>query len=88
MKRRKANCVGHILRRNCLSKFVSEGKIKGGIEVTGRRETTCKQLLYDLKKKRCYCKLKKGVLFPTLWRTSCGRSYGPVVRKNTEYGMN
>jgi len=33
----KANCLGHILRRNCLLQRVIEGKIKGGIEVTGRR---------------------------------------------------
>jgi len=32
----KANCIGHILRRNCLLQRVIEGKIKGGIEVTGR----------------------------------------------------
>ena len=34
IKRRKANCIGHILRRNCLPKHVIEGKIKGRIEVT------------------------------------------------------
>jgi hypothetical protein len=32
----KANWIGHILRRNCLLRQVIEGKIKGGIEVTGR----------------------------------------------------
>jgi hypothetical protein len=37
IKRRKANCVGHILRRNCLLKHVIERKIEGRIEVTGRR---------------------------------------------------
>jgi hypothetical protein len=34
---RKANYIDHILRRNCLLRQVIEGKIKGGIEVTGRR---------------------------------------------------
>jgi len=29
-------CTGHILRRNCFLQLVTEGKIKGGIEVTGR----------------------------------------------------
>jgi hypothetical protein len=29
--------IGHILRRNCLLRQVIEGKIKGGIEVAGRR---------------------------------------------------
>jgi hypothetical protein len=32
----KANWFGHVLRRNCLLQRVIEGKIKGGIEVTGR----------------------------------------------------
>jgi hypothetical protein len=32
--KRKANWIGHILRRNCLLRRVIEGKIKGGIEVT------------------------------------------------------
>jgi hypothetical protein len=35
ISKRKANCVGHILRRNCLLQRVTEGKIKGWIEVTG-----------------------------------------------------
>ena len=29
VKRRKANWIGHILRRNCLLKHVIEGKIEG-----------------------------------------------------------
>jgi len=37
------------LRRNCLLQRVVEGKIKGGIEVTGRRGTRRKKLLDDLK---------------------------------------
>ena len=37
ISKRKANWIGHILRRNCLLQRVIEGKIKGGIEVTGRR---------------------------------------------------
>jgi hypothetical protein len=36
-RKRKANWIGHILRRNCFLQQVIEGKIKGGIEVTGRR---------------------------------------------------
>jgi hypothetical protein len=35
--KRKANWIGHILRRNCLLQQVIEEKIKGGREVTGRR---------------------------------------------------
>jgi hypothetical protein len=32
----KANKIGHILPRNCLLQQVIEGRIKGGIEVTGK----------------------------------------------------
>jgi hypothetical protein len=34
--KQKVNWNGHILHRNCLLRYVIEGKIKGGIEVTGR----------------------------------------------------
>jgi hypothetical protein len=37
IKRRKTNWIGNILRRNCHLKHVIEGKIEGGIEVTGRK---------------------------------------------------
>jgi hypothetical protein len=33
--RKKAESFDHILRRNCLLKHVTEGKIKGRIEVRG-----------------------------------------------------
>jgi hypothetical protein len=35
--RRKAKWIGHILCRNCLLKHVIEGRLKGRIEVIGRR---------------------------------------------------
>ena len=38
IKRRKANWIGHILRRNCLLKYVIKGKIEG----TGRQGRRCK----------------------------------------------
>jgi len=47
----KANWIGHNLRRNCLLKRAIEGKIKGGIEVTGRRGKRRKKLLDDLKER-------------------------------------
>ena len=37
IRKRKANWIGHILRRNCLLQQVIEGKMKGHIEVTRRR---------------------------------------------------
>jgi hypothetical protein len=66
IKRRKANWIGHILRRNCLLKHVIEGKLEERIEMTGRRR---KQLLDDLKEKRRYWKLKEDALDRKLWRT-------------------
>jgi hypothetical protein len=49
ISKRKADWVCHILRRNCLLQWVIEGKIKGGVEVTGRRGRRLKNLLDDLK---------------------------------------
>ena len=43
--KRKANSIGHILRRNCLLQKVIEGKIKGGIKVTRRRGRRRRKLL-------------------------------------------
>jgi len=68
-KRRKANWIGHILRRNCLLKHVIREKIKGQIEVTGRRGGRRKQLLDDLKEARGYLKLEEEALDRTLWGT-------------------
>jgi hypothetical protein len=54
IKTRKANWIGHILRRNCLLKHVIEGKVEGRIQMMGRRGRRRKQLLDDLKEKRRY----------------------------------
>jgi hypothetical protein len=35
--KRRADVIGHILRWNCLLKYIIEGKIEGVTEVTGRR---------------------------------------------------
>ena len=37
ISKRKANWIGQILRRNCLLQRFIGGKIKVGIDVTGRR---------------------------------------------------
>jgi hypothetical protein len=84
IKRRKANWIGHILRRNCLLKHVFEGKLEGNINMTGRRGRRRKQLLDDLKEKRIDWKLKEEALDRTLWRTRFGRGYGPSVRQTAE----
>jgi ribosomal 50S subunit-associated protein YjgA (DUF615 family) len=52
ISKRKANCIGRILRRNCLLRQVTEGKIKGAIEVTGRRGRRRRKLLDDLEEWR------------------------------------
>jgi hypothetical protein len=54
LSKRKANWIRHILRRNCLLQQVIVGKIKGGIEVTGRRERKRRKLMDDLRKERGY----------------------------------
>jgi hypothetical protein len=63
---------------------VIEGKLEGRIEMTGRQGRRSKQLLNDLKEKRRYWKLKEEAPDRTLWRTSYGGSYGPVVRQTKE----
>ena len=84
ISKRKANWVGHILRRDCLLQQVFEGKIKGGIEVTGRRGRRRMKLL-DLKERRGgYSDLKEKALDRTMWRARFGRGFGPVVRRTTK----
>jgi hypothetical protein len=83
--KRKANWIGHILRRNCLLHRVTEGKIQGGIEVTGRQGRRRRKLLDDLKKRRGYSQLKEEALNRTMWRARFGRGFGPVVRQTTKW---
>jgi hypothetical protein len=52
IERRKANWIGHILRRNCLLKHVIVGKVERRTVVTGRRKRRRKQLLDDLRETR------------------------------------
>jgi hypothetical protein len=81
IRKRKANWIGHILRRNSLLRRVTEGKIQGWIEVTGRQGRRRRKLLDDLKERRGYSHLKEEALDRTLWRARFGRSFGPVVRQ-------
>ena len=84
IRKRKANWIGHILRRNCLLKQVIEGQIKGEMDVTRGRGRRCKKLLDDLKDRRGYSHLKEEALDRTTWRNRFGRGFGPVVRQHTE----
>jgi len=84
ISKRKANCVGHILRRDCLLQEVTEGKKNGRIEVRRRRGRRCRKLLDDLKERRGYSHLKEEALDRTVWGARFGRGFGPVVRQITE----
>jgi len=66
IRKRKANWIGHILRRNCLLKQVIEGKIKGEMKVTGRRSRRRRKLLDELKERRGYSHLKEEALDRTM----------------------
>jgi hypothetical protein len=80
----KSNWISHILHRNCLLQQVIEGKIKGGIEVTGRRGRRRRKLLDDLKERRGYSHLQEEALDRTVWRARFGRGFGPVVRQTAK----
>ena len=84
IRKRKANWIGHTLRRNCLLKQVIEGKITGDMEVTRRRGRKCRKLLDNLKDRRGYSHLKEEALDRTMWRNRLGGGFEPVVRQNTE----
>jgi len=73
-----------VLCRNCLVKQVTEGKIKGGIKVTGRQGRRCRKLLDDLKERRGYSRLKEKAMDCKLWRAFFGRGFGPVLSQTTK----
>ena len=54
------------------------------MEVTGRQEKRCKQLLDDLEETREQWKVKEEALNRILWRTRFERGYGRFVRETTE----
>jgi hypothetical protein len=78
--------TGHVrnevlLRVKKQKNILIEGKIQGGIEVTGRRR---RKLLDDLKERRGYSHLKEEALDHTMWRARFGRGFGPVVRQTAK----
>jgi hypothetical protein len=62
---------------------VIEGKIKGGIEVTGRRGRRCRKLLDDLKERREYYHLKEGAVDRNMWRAGLGDRSDRKTREKT-----
>jgi hypothetical protein len=87
VNRRKANWIGHILRRNCLMKEVIGGKIEGRIVVMETRGRRREQLLDAAKEMSGCWKLKEETLDRTVWRNGVGKGWGPIVRRTVE-GMN
>jgi hypothetical protein len=81
ISKRKANCIGHILRTNCLLQWVIDKRGDGVTERRGRRRT---KLLDDLKERRGYSHLKEEVVDRTMWRACFGRSFRPVGRQTTK----
>jgi hypothetical protein len=59
-------------------------RVKG--KRNGKRRKKTKQLLDDIKGKRCYRKLKEEALDRNLWTTRLGRNYGTCRKK--DYEMN
>ena len=70
--------------KNSLLQGVTEGKIKGGIEATGRRGRRSRKLLDDLKKRRGYSHLKGEALDRNMWRALLGRGFGAFLRQRTK----
>jgi len=70
IKRRSANWLCHILRRNCRLKHVIGEKIEGRIEGTWRRGRRCKRPLDGVKENTGYCKKKNGspTVENSLWK--------------------
>ena len=62
--RRKANWIGHILRRNCLRHDAIDGQMTE-VKGVGRRRT---QLLDDLRNRRSYWELKEEAEDRKGWR--------------------
>ena len=72
------------MRRNCLLQQIIVGKIKGELEVTGRRGRRRRKLLDDLKERRGCSHLKEEALDRTMWRAGFGRGFEPAVRQTAK----
>jgi hypothetical protein len=70
------NWISHIRVRNCHLKHVTEEKIEGRIEDTGRRGRRRQDLMDEVKEIRRYWKLKDKALDRTLPRARFGIVYG------------
>ena len=77
-----ANWFGHVLRRSCFLRHITERKVEGIIEVTERRGRRHQKLLDDLEETTGCWKLKEESLCRSLWRTRSGRGCEPVVESS------
>ena len=84
ISKRMGNRIGHSLCRNCLLQRVIEKKIKGGIELAGRRGRRRRKLLDECKERRGCSHLKEEALDRTMWRACFGRGFGPVIKQTTK----
>jgi hypothetical protein len=84
VSQRKANWIGHILRRNCFLQQVIERKLKGAMKVTGRRGRRRRKLLVDLRERRGYSHPMEDAVDCTMLRARFGIGFGPLVRQTNE----
>jgi hypothetical protein len=80
---RKPKQIGYIRWNFLLWQFI-EGKIKGGIEVTGRWWICRRKLLDDLKERRGHSHMKEEALDRNIWGVGFRRGFGPVVRQTAK----
>jgi hypothetical protein len=59
-------------------------RLKGGIEVTGRRGSRRRKLLDYIKGTRGHLHLKEESLDRTIWTVRFGRDFGHFVRQTTK----
>ena len=84
VKGRKADWIGHILRRNCFIKHAIGGNTeekKGVTRIRGRR---CNQLLDYLKEKIRQLYVKRGSTISHCLERSVWNCYESVVRQTTK----
>ena len=74
ISKRKGKLIGHMGRRNCLLQWVIGGKIKSGLQGTGRRVRRRRKLLDDLKERRGYSYLKEEAVDRTRWKARFGEA--------------
>ena len=72
--KKKPNWNSNAWRRNCLLKYVIQGKVQGRIDVIGRRGRRRQQLLNDLKEIR---EIRDGAALVTTYQTTRCHSKGP-----------